>query len=74
MLDVCFWFEPFCGVIFFVVYMIKICFIFIRKGWTVSFQYLCSLLLDVMKDNRFVPACKVSIFVFDGLIMFEFDQ
>ena len=44
-----------------------------RCGWTISFQYLVTVLLDVMKDNRFVPACKVSIYVFDGLIMFEFD-
>ena len=44
--------------------LIKICFIFIRKGWTVSFQYLCSLLLDLVKENGLLPACKVSIIIF----------
>ena len=47
---------------------------FFRCGWTISFQYLVTVMLDVMTDNRFVPACKVSIYVFDGLIMFVFDQ
>ena len=52
---------------------------YIRKGWTVSFQYLCSLLLDIMKDNRFLPACQVSIiflyFVYKvGLSSIGFDQ
>ena len=60
--------------LFYVVVLIVIgyyYYFYIRKGWTVSFQYLCSLLLDIVKDNRFLPACQVSVLIFCNIFVYN---